>query len=138
MKKQKNTYKNGVIKVNKKIIFIGIIVGFFIMGFLSLQRAMPEQKEERIYTAIKVYSPYKLEKRIGGLTIIDSRDGRKEKPSPAEVYWRLDELEKEWAVEHLRLENSEVVVIGDNNQSIVNIHIENEKEMSFVKSFYGI
>ena len=99
---------------------------------------MPEQKEERIYTAIKVYSPYKLEKRIGGLTIIDSRDGRKEKPSPAEVYWRLDELEKEWAVKHLRLENSEVVVIGDNNQSIVNIHIENEKEMSFVKSFYGI
>jgi hypothetical protein len=124
--------------VNKKIIFIGIIVGFFIMGFLSLQRAMPEEKEERIYKAIKVYSPYKLEKRIGGLTIIDSRDGRKEKPSPAEVYWRLDELEKEWAVKHLRLENSEVVVIGDNNQSIVNIHIENEKEMSFVKSFYGI
>ena len=124
--------------MNKKIIFIGIIVGFFVMGFLSLQRAMPEQKEERIYQAIKVYSPYKLEKRIGGLSIIDSRDGRKEKPSAAEVYWRLDELEKAWAKEHLLLQNNEVSVLGDNNQSVVKIHIENEKEMAFVKSFYGI
>ena len=108
------------------------------MGFLSLERAMPDKKEERIYTAIKVYSPYKLEKRLGGLTIVDSRDGRKEKPSASEVYWRLDELDKEWAQKHLRLENSEVIVLGDNNQSIVKIHVQNEKEMKFVKSFYGI
>jgi len=138
MKKQKIILKNGVSKVNKKIIFIGIIVSFFVMGFISMQRAMPAEKESRIYKAIKVYSPYKLEKRIGGLTIIDSRTGIKEKPSAAEVYLRLDELEKTWAKEHLRLENSDVVVLGDNNQSIVKIYIENDKEMSFVKSFYGI
>jgi len=124
--------------MNRKIIFTGIIVAFFIMGFVSMQRAMPAQKEQRIYKAIKVYSPYKLEKRIGGLTIIDSRDGRKEKPSAKEVYLRLDELEKSWAKQHLRLENSDVVVIGDNNQTVVQIHIENEKEMVFLKSFYGL
>jgi len=124
--------------VNKKILFIGVIVGFFIMGFLSLERAMPAHKEQRIYKAINVYSPYKLEKRIGGLTIVDSRDGRKEKPSAAEVYLRLDELEKTWAKEHLRLKDSELTVLGENNQTVVQIHVENEKEMAFVKSFYGI
>jgi len=124
--------------VNKKLIFIGIIAAFFVMGALSLQRAMPEQKEERIYKAIKVYSPYRLEKRIGGLTIVDSRTGTKEKPSAADLYHRLDELEKSWAKEHLRLDKNEVIVVGDNNQSVVKIHIENEKEMAFVKHFYGI
>jgi len=124
--------------VNKKILFIGVIVGFFVMGFLSLERAMPAHKEQRIYKAIKVYSPYKLEKRIGGLTIIDSRDGRKEKPSAAEVYLRLDELEKTWAKEHLHLNDNELTVLGDNNQTVVKIYVENEKEMAFVKSFYGI
>ena len=124
--------------MNKKILFIGVIVGFFIMGFLSLERAMPAHKEQRIYKAINVYSPYKLEKRIGGLTIVDSRDGRKEKPSAAEVYLRLDELEKTWAKEHLRLKDSELTVLGENNQTVVQIHVENEKEMAFVKSFYGI
>jgi len=124
--------------VNKKILFIGVIVGFFVMGFLSLERAMPAHKEQRIYKAIKIYSPYKLEKRIGGLSIIDSRDGRKEKPSAAEVYLRLDELEKTWAKEHLRLKDDEITVLGDNNQTVVQIHVENEKEMAFVKSFYGI
>jgi len=138
MKKQKIILKNGVKKVNKKVIFIGIIVGFFIMGFLSLQRAMPAEKEARIYKAIKLYSPYKLEKRMGGLTIVDTRTGTKEKPSAAEVYHRLDELEKEWAQKHLRLQETDVVVVGDNNQSIVKIYIENDKEMKFVKSFYGI
>ena len=138
MKKQKIILNNGVNKVNKKVIFIGIIVGFFVMGFLSMQRAMPAEKESRIYKAIKVYSPYKLEKRMGGLTIVDTRTGVKEKPSAAEVYHRLDELEKEWAKQHLRLQESDVVVVGDNNQSVVKIYIENEKEMSFVKSFYGI
>jgi len=124
--------------MNKKIIFIGIIVAFFIMGALSMQRAMPQMKEERIYKAIKVYSPYKLEKRIGGLTIVDSRDGTKEKPSAAEVYHRLDELEKKWASKHLRLINNEVNVVGDANQTVVKIHIQNEQELDFVKSFYGI
>jgi len=138
MKKQKIILKNGVNKVNKKVIFIGIIVGFFVMGFLSMKRAMPADKEVRIYEAIHLYSPYKLEKRMGGLTIVDTRTGVKEKPSAAEVYLRLDELEKEWGHQHLRLQNNDVVVVGDNNQSVVKIYIENEKEMSFMKSFYGI
>ena len=124
--------------MNKKIIFIGVIVAFFAMGFLAMERAMPQKKEERIYKAITLYSPYKLEKSMGGLSIVDSRSGTKEKPSAAEVYLRLDEVQKNWGAKHLQLEGENVLVLGDNNQTVTSIHVENEKEMAFVHSFYGL
>ena len=122
----------------KKGLFIGFLFAFLVMGYVSMQRAMPEAKEDRIYKAIRVYSPYKVEKRMGGLTIIDSRDGRKEKPSAAEFYHRLDEVDKEWGAKHLRVDNNDVVILGDNNQTVVKIYLETEAERKFVQSFYGI
>ena len=122
----------------KKGLFLGFLFAFLTLGFISMQRAMPDSKEERIYNAIKVYTPYKVEKRIGGLTIIDSRDGTKEKPSAAEFYHRLDEIEQEWGKQHLKIENNDVLVLGDNNQTVVKIFIETEAEKKFVKSFYGL
>ena len=122
----------------KKGLFIGFLFAFLVMGYVSMQRAMPEAKEDRIYKAIRVYSPYKVEKRMGGLTIIDSRDGRKEKPSAAEFYHRLDEVDKEWGAEHLRVDSNDVVILGDNNQTVVKIYLETEAERKFVQSFYGI
>ena len=108
------------------------------MGFISMQRATPDTKSDRIYSAIHVYSPYKVEKRIGGLTIIDSRTGTKEKPSAAEFYHRVDEVEKEWGSKHLKIENNDVLILGENNQTVVKIFLETEKEKKFVQSFYGI
>lgn len=122
----------------KKALIFGFFTAFLILGAVSMKRAMPNAKEERIYEAIKVYSPYVIEKRIGGLTIIDKRDGRKEKPSSKEVFHRMDELEQTWGKDHLRIENNDVIIIGENNQSIVRIYMETEKERNFVKSFYGL
>lgn len=122
----------------KKGFFIGLMFAFFALGFISLQRATPEEKEQRIYSAIKIYMPYKLEKSMSGLNIIDSRDGTKEKPDAASVFHRLDELEKEWGKKHLKLEGSDVVILGDTNQSIIKIFIQTQKERSWVKSFFGI
>jgi len=121
----------------KKGLIFGLMFAFLVMGVLSMQRAMPETKEKRIYKAIKVYSPYTMEKRIGGLTIIDVRDGRKEKPSAAEVLHRLDELDKEWGTEYLSIVGDQVVVMGENNQSVAKIHIENLQEREFVKHFFN-
>ena len=78
----------------KKALIFGFFTAFLILGMVSLKRAMPDAKENRIYMAIKVYSPYEMEKRIGGLTIVDKRTGIKEKPSSKEVFLRMDELEK--------------------------------------------
>ena len=122
----------------KKGLFIGFLFAFFVLGLLSMQRAMPDNKEDRIYKAINLYSPYKIEKRIGGLTIVDSRDGSKEKPNAADFYHRIDEVNQIWGKEHLKIDGDNVVVLGDNKQEIVKIYLETPKEKKFVKSFFGI
>lgn len=122
----------------KKALIFGFFTAFLVLGVLSMQRAMPDAKEGRIYEAIRAYSPYMMEKRVGGLEIVDKRDGTKEKPSSQEVLHRMDELEKKWGKEHLKVENNEVLVQGENNQTVARIFIETEKEREFVKRFYGI
>ncbi|MFA5455156.1 MAG: hypothetical protein WC272_07545 [Sulfurimonas sp.] len=122
----------------KKALIFGFFTAFLILGVLSMKRAMPEAKENRIYAAIKVYSPYIVEKKIGGLNIIDKRNGEKESPNSEDFFHRLDELDKKWGKEHLRVENNEVLVMGENNQSVARIFIETEKEREFVKRFFGI
>jgi len=122
----------------KRVFIFTVLAGFLIMGILSMKRAMPEAKEERIYKAIKAYSPYQLEKRIGGLTIRDSRDEEfKEKPSAAEVLHRMDELDKIWFKNHLVVENSDIIITQEDNTT-VKIFIETPKERAFIKSFLGI
>ena len=122
----------------KKVLISTFFLAFLIMGVISMKRAMPEHKEERIYLAIKEYSPYKLEKRIGGLEILNTITNTKEKPSSAEVMHRLDEVEKEWGKTHLLVENSTVIVFDDNKSTIAKVAIENKRERDFIKSFFGI
>ncbi|MDP2893596.1 MAG: hypothetical protein Q8N78_04440 [Sulfurimonas sp.] len=122
----------------KKALIFGVIAASVVLGTLSMKRALPDAKEDRIYEAIKVYSPYVLEKRVGGLEIIDKRNGQKEKPSAAEVFHRQDELDKKWGKEYLKVENNELIVMGENNQTITRIFIENESERKFLKRFFGI
>ena len=122
----------------KKALGLGAVFAFFILGVVALKQAMPAHKEERIYKAISTYSPYKLEKRIGGLTIIDSRTGDKEKPASADVMLRFDEVNEIWGKSHLKVQGSDVIVLGDNNQTMTKIFIENKKERDFLKTFYGI
>jgi len=121
----------------KKVFIFALLSAFLVMGFLSMKRAMPENKEERIYKAIKAYSPYKLEKRLGGLTIINTKDGTKEKPNAAEVLLRIDELDKKWAKKHLSVVNNDVLITRENNTTI-KIFIKTPKERAFLKSFFGI
>ncbi len=129
--------KEKEVSLVKKVFIFALLSAFLVMGFLSMKRAMPENKEERIYKAIKAYSPYKLEKRLGGLTIINIKDGTKEKPSAAEVLLRIDELDKKWAKEHLSILNNDVIIRKDDNTT-VKIFMQTPKERVFIKSFFGI
>ena len=121
----------------KKMFVFALFTAFLIMGGVSMQRALPQDKEERIYKAIKDYSPYIYEKRLGGLTIIDTRDDTKEKPSAAEVLYRMDELDKKWAKESMIIVDNDVIITKDDNTT-VKIFIETPKERAFIKSFFGI
>ena len=120
----------------KKGLIFGFLTAFLVLGILSMQRAIPDAKVERIYKAIKVYSPYQLEKRMGGLTIVNTQSGEKEKPSSAEILHRLDELDKEWGKSHIRVVNNDVIISGENNQTIVKIFIETEQERAFLHNFF--
>ena len=122
----------------KKGLFLGILFAFFVLGFIAIQKATPNAKPHRIYKEIKVYSPYRFEKTIGGLAIIDSRSGTKEKPDAADALYRMDELDQKWGKNHLKIVENEVVVLGDNNQTVSKIFLETKKEKDWVKKFFGI
>ena len=122
----------------KKAVLAGVIFAAIVLGVLSMQRAMPDAKNERMYKEITKYSPYYMEKTIGGLTIIDKRDGRKEKPSAAEVMHRMDELQKEWGKKHLKVVENDLIIMGENNQTIVKVFIQEHDERKFLQDFYGL
>ena len=122
----------------KRGLIFGFLFAFLVVGFSTMMRSMPASKEMRIYKEIKVYMPYELEKKLGGFAIVDKRDGSKEKPSAAEVMLRLDEVEGLWGKTHLRVEGSQLLVLGENNNTITKIFIETQKERDFLMSFFGI
>lgn len=122
----------------KKGLIFGFLFAFLVLGFVTMKRSMPSTKEDRVYQAVKVYMPYKLDKYIGGIAIIDSRTGEKEKPSSEEVFLRLDELESQWGKEHLKIAGDKLEVLGDNNQSITTIFLETQKEREFIHRFFKI
>ncbi|MBA1438235.1 MAG: hypothetical protein FAF05_04490 [Epsilonproteobacteria bacterium] len=122
----------------KRGLFFGVIFAFLVLGMLAMQRATPPQKEHRIYEALKVYIPYKFEKRIGGLTIVDTRTGEKEKPEAAEVLFRMDELQQKWGHKHLVIQGDQVIVLGENNQTVAKIFIETPKERAWLQTFFGL
>ena len=122
----------------KKGVFLGVIFAMFILGFIAIQKATPAAKADRIYKEIKVYSPYKFEKRMGGLSIVNIKTGEKEKPNAADALYRMDDLDKQWGKKHLRVEGKEVIVMGDSNQTITKIFIETKKEREWLHKFFGI
>ena len=122
----------------KKGFFFGLLFAFFALGFIAIQKATPDAKADRIYKEIKVYSPYKFEKRMGGLTIVDTRTGTKEKPNAADALYRMDELDQKWGRNHLRVEGNQLHVLGENNQTVAKIFIQDKQERSWLKKFYGI
>lgn len=113
--------------------------GFVVMGVSAYFQSRPEDKNQEIYQQIKVYSPYYLDKRFGGLQIMSKTDKSfKEQPDNMEVFHRLDWLEKEWGKKHLRIQNSKLVVVNDNNTTLAIILIQTKEDRRFIEQFYEI
>ena len=121
-----------------KKIFIGLIFIFIFLSFVAFQGAMPESKNKRVQNILKPYLPYTLEKRLGGLTIVNKKTGAKEKPNNDIVYKRLDELEKKWGKRYLVLKSNTLNIINDQNVTIKTINLNNKKEMDFVHHFFNL
>lgn len=113
--------------------------GFIVMGVSAYLQSRPEDKNHEIYQQIKVYSPYYLDKRFGGLQIMSKTDKAfKEQPDNMEVFHRLDRLEKEWGKNHLRIRESNLIVTDDSNKTLAVILIKNREDRRFLEEFYEI
>ena len=122
----------------KNILPLALAAGLLFFGWQAYDKAKPQERDKRVYNELKPYIPYKIEKRVGGLSITSTLNDDIEKPSAVEVYHRLDQLEKLWGKRYLRLENSQLFVLDDNNKTIKTILLQNEKELSYIKNFFGL
>jgi hypothetical protein len=123
----------------KKALFIALSAAFLVFGLSAYIQSRPTPKNQRIYHALKAYSPYYLEKRFGGLQIRSKTDPAfKEKPDNMELFHRLDALEKAWGKSHLRLEGSDLIVRDDNGTVVGTIAVRTPEEADFIHTFYGI
>ncbi len=117
---------------------IGLTILFFVLGFQALQDAQPQHHNKRIYKELKKYIPYYLEKRVGGFSILSKNDNIKEKPPIDQVFARLDQLEKGWGKDALKIINNDLIVMDNNGTQISKILLQTEEEKQWVKIFFGI
>lgn len=123
----------------KRILFVALAAAFLFLGFQTYLQSRPEAKNRRIYQAVHACSPYYLEKRFGGLQIRSKTDEAfKEKPTNAEVFHRLDALEKRWAQQHLSRQGDALSIRDANGTVCKTLHLKTEAERRFVRTFYGL
>ena len=118
--------------------FVALTILFLALGFNALNKAQPEEKNERIYKALKPHMPYYLEKRVGGFQIMMKGSKEKEKPPITEVYKRLDQLEKGWGQKHLKIVGNDLIIMDENSTQIDKISFHLPKEKDWVKTFFMI
>ena len=122
-----------------KFLPLALMIGFFLIGFNVFLDSRPASKNKRVYSIIKEYSPYYIEKRFGGLEILSKKDKDfKEKPSNEEFFKKFEELERKWGQKHLILKDSTVTIVDDNNKTLKSFKLKNQEELNFVKSYYGL
>jgi len=122
----------------KKYLVIALGIGFSLLTINAFIASKPSAKAP-IYKSIKVYSPYYLDKRFGGLQIMSKLDPEfKEKPDNMEVFHRLEFLEKEWGKSHLKIVDTNLTILDNNSSTIKNIQLSTKEDIAFIHKFYGI
>ena len=99
----------------------------------------PEHRDSRIYPLVRHYTPFSVEKSLGGLKIRRKDDPQfSEEPDAVNFYPRLKALEQQWAKTHLRLEGMTLKILDDKGDVLKTIPLRNEKERGFVIDYYGV
>ena len=122
---------------SKKLLW-GFAFIFIFLSVVALLTNMPQKKNVRVYKAIVQYFPYKIEKEFGGLDIVDKRTGEDLDIANAKVFIAFDEMLKEWGKKHLILDGKTLYVIDDSGKKIATIKLQNDKEIAWVRNFFGI
>ncbi len=121
-----------------KYLGIALGLGFFLMALVVFINGQPQKRDRRVYAQLKPYIPYRIEKKMSGLYILDTKTGEKLEPANTEVYNLLDNLEKDWGATHLRLEGENLIVLDDTNQTRKTIPLPDQKAKAWVRNFFEL
>ncbi len=125
-------------KKYSKYLGIALGLGFLFLGLVAMIKGQPQSRDKQVYTQLKPYIPYKIEKKIGGLRIRNTKTDEKIEPSNMEVYNVLDNLEKDWGEKHLRRDGNILIVINDQNKTLKKIPLNTASSQKYVHNFFGL
>ena len=123
----------------RKYLPLALFAAFFSLAILAFMSSKPSEKNARVYKAVQKYSPYYLDKRLGGLTIKNKNDKEfKEKPTNTTLFHEFERLEKQWAKTHLKRSGDTLIISDNNGTQIGTLTLQNPKEVLFVEQYYEI
>ena len=123
----------------KKYLPIALLLGFLMFGISAFMQSKPSDKNERVYKTVQKFSPYYLDKRFGGLQIMNREDTEfKEKPNNMTLFKEFERLEKEWGKKHLSIKNNTLLIVDNNGTLVHKLMLNSKDELDFVHIFYGI
>ena len=123
----------------RKYLPFALFAAFFALAILAFMSSKPSPKNERIYKAVQQYSPYYLDRRLGGLTIKNKEDENfKEKPTNMTLFKEFERLERSWGKQHLKLDNNTLLILDNNGTTLSTLPLHTEKEVQFIYHYYGV
>jgi hypothetical protein len=123
----------------KKYLPIALVIGFILFGLDAFMQSKPSSKNKRVYLTVQKYSPYYLDKRFGGLQILNKEDPEfKEKPNNMTLFKEFEKLEKAWGQKHLTIKSNQLIIVDNNGSQIHILPLNNREEIDFIHRFYGI
>jgi len=123
----------------KKYLPIALFLGFIFVGLLAFLDGRPSHKNARVYKTVQNYSPYYLDKRFGGLQIMNKEDASfKEKPDNITLFKEFERLEKKWGKKHLSIKENKLIIVDNNGTTLKELPLENKDEITFIHNYYGI
>lgn len=123
----------------KKFLPVTVILAFFLFGLDAFFQSRPSDKNERVYKAVQLYSPYYLDRRFGGLQIMSKENTDfKEKPTNSTLFREFTRLEREWAKTHLKIQNNNLIISDNNGTTLSTLPLKNKEELAFVHNYYEI
>ena len=124
--------------MKKNLLIFAFFAIFMFLGITAMEDSLPSAKNERVYTILQKHMPYTLEKRVGGYSIVSKETGVKEKPPAKDLFLRLEQLEKQWGKDFLKLENSTLIILDKDKKEIEKIDLKSKEETIWVKEYFNL
>lgn len=123
----------------KKYLPIALLLGFLLLGLQTFFESRPSPKNERVYKTVQQYSPYYIDKHLGGLQIMSKEDPDfKQKPDNSEFFTKFSEFEKAWGQKHLIIKGNALIILDNNGSQLSSLIFQTQEEIDFATQYYGL